>query len=311
MPIVKCIAGTMNEHRGGAMNKTFLYGSEIEKEKLINKIFSNILNRHAVGSESRKRLEYELDIIRETGNEERIAEFIDEMRDARKNQLWLTGQSGCTYFLNGNYYIDGAANCSYLLYRAGITKVNSLKLGIPFERFINPLLPNKVPVFGIAVAAKKKCTRSGGTLNIEMMRLVVERSALFTDDIFKPRLMPIAWADFEKQISAKHQPIADILSETNGHLIWQEQVMSLLHKLAGYSYAEADCIRRDLAKRRFDVSRTLELRDRFVSGAVSLGYNKDDTDELFEYLLNQHHFCYVKAHIAAVVLNGDCDMDNE
>ncbi|MDE5601161.1 MAG: hypothetical protein K2J16_01535 [Clostridia bacterium] len=271
------------------------------------KIFSDILNRHAVGSDSRKRLEYELDIIKETGNEERIAGFIDEVRDARKNSLWLTGQSGCTYFLNGNYYIDGAANCSYLLYRAGITKVNSLKLGIPFERFINPLLPSNAPVFGIAVAAKNKYTSNGETFDTQMMRLVVERSSLFTDDIFKPRLMPIAWINEEKQVSAKYQPIADILSETNGHLIWQEQVMSLLYRLAGYSYAEADCIRRDLAKRRFDVSRTLELRDGFVSGAVSLGYNKEDADELFAYLLNQHHFCYVKAHIAAVVLNGDCD----
>ncbi|MDE6302753.1 MAG: hypothetical protein K2M36_04105 [Clostridia bacterium] len=288
------------------MNRIFLYGSGKQKEALIDKIFSDILERHAEGSDSRKRLEYELEIIRQTGNEECIACFIDEIRDARKNSLWLTGQSGCTYFLNGNYYIDGAANCSYLLYRAGITKVNSLKLNIPFERFINPLLPNKAPIFGISVAPKQKYENNGETLDEKMMRYVAERSALFTDDIFKPRLIPIAWENAEKQIRAKRQPVADILTETNGQLIWQEQVMVLLHLLGGYSYAEADCIRRDLVKRRLDISQMLELRDTFVNGAVKLGYTKEDADELFEYLLKQHNFCYVKAHTAAVVLNGDC-----
>lgn len=140
------------------MNRIFIYGSEWEKRKLINEIFLEILERHSKGGASRKRLEYELNIIRQTGNEERIAGFIDEMRDARKNPLWLTGRSDNTYFLRGNYYIDGAANCSYLLYRAGITKVNSLKFNIPFERFINPLLPNK-EIFYIQTACQMSLRR--------------------------------------------------------------------------------------------------------------------------------------------------------
>lgn len=287
------------------MNRIFIYGSEWEKRKLINEIFLEILERHSKGGASRKRLEYELDIIRKTDNEERIAGFIDEMRDARKDSLWLTGRSGCTYFLNGDFYIDGAANCSYLLYRAGITKVNSLKLNIPFERFINPLLPNKEPIFGIAVAQNQK--NADGQMNFEeqMMRVVAERSTLFTEDIFTPRLIPIAWLDEEKSIMAKHQPVSDILAESKGHLIWQEQVLHLLNAIGGYSFAEADCIRRNLAKRKLNVSQMLELRDIFVNGAIVLGYTSKDVDELFEYIIAQHNFCYVKAHIAAVVLNGD------
>ncbi len=287
------------------MNRIFLYGNEWEKQKLINEIFSDILKKHAEGSASRKRLEYELNIIRKTGNEERIAAFIDEMRDARKDSLWLTGRSDNTYFLRGNFYIDGAANCSYLLYRAGITKVNSLKLNIPFERFINPLLPNKEPIFGIAVAQKQK--NADGQMNFEeqMMRVVAERSTLFTEDIFTSRPIPIAWIDEENKIKAKHQPVLDILAESKGHLIWQEQVLHLLNVIGGYSFAEADCIRRDLAKRKIDISQMLELRDKFINGAVKFGYTNKDADELFEYMMAQHNFCYVKAHIAAVVLNGD------
>lgn len=288
------------------MNRVFLYGSEWEKRKLINVIFSEILEKHAKGGASRKRLEYEIDIIRQTENEERIAGFIDEMRDARKNPLWLTGRSDNTYFLRGNFYIDGAANCSYLLYRAGITKVNPIKLNIPFERFINPLLPNKEPIFGIAVAQKQKIACNQMSFEEQMMKAVAERSTQFTDDVFTPRSIPIAWIDEEKKIKAKYQPVSDIFAESKGHLIWQEQVLHLLNVIGGYSYAEADCIRRNLAKRKLDISQMLELRDRFVNGAIVLGYTNKGASELFEYMLSQHNFCYVKAHIAAVVLNCDC-----
>ena len=43
----------------------------------------------------------------------------------------------------------------------------------------------------------------------------------------------------------------EILRETNGHLVFQEQAMRLLHEIGGFSYADADMVRRELAKGHF------------------------------------------------------------
>ena len=48
-------------------------------------------------------------------------------------------------------------------------------------------------------------------------------------------------------VSRNYQFVDAVLAESNGHTIWQEQVIELLYRVGGFSYAEADLLRREAA----------------------------------------------------------------
>ena len=71
-----------------------------------------------------------------------------------------------------------------------------------------------------------------------------------------------------------------ILSSTYGCLVYQEQVMQVFREIAGYSYGQADIVRRAMSKKHAD---ELEAeRGRFVNGAVERGIDKSKAEKLFD-----------------------------
>jgi DNA polymerase-3 subunit alpha len=69
------------------------------------------------------------------------------------------------------------------------------------------------------------------------------------------------------QISYKHPLLESILKETYGHIIYQEQVIQIVRTLAGYSYSDADLIRRSIAKK--NISEMTAERETFIYGRVA------------------------------------------
>ncbi len=72
------------------------------------------------------------------------------------------------------------------------------------------------------------------------------------------------------------------LKETYGITIYQEQVMEIAVKVAGFTFAQADILRRTMAKKK--ESEMLKIKKNFIDGAVKNGINKDRAEELFEKL---------------------------
>ncbi len=83
-------------------------------------------------------------------------------------------------------------------------------------------------------------------------------------------------------IKYDHPLLEPILKETNGIIVYQEQVMKIASDLAGFSLAEADTLRRAISKKTPEVM--AEARQNFLSGATKKGIEKDIADKIFNLI---------------------------
>ncbi len=74
----------------------------------------------------------------------------------------------------------------------------------------------------------------------------------------------------------------EILSNTFGVLVYQEQIMQLAQKLAGYTLSEADLMRRAMGKKKRDEMALHE--EKFVNGAVERGIKKEKAEKIFSLM---------------------------
>ena len=101
----------------------------------------------------------------------------------------------------------------------------------------------------------------------------------------------------QKKINYLDDSIKDILTETYGVIVYQEQVMNMLQVLAGYSLSEADIIRRELGKRRADL--VSSRKREFITRAVQKGYVESKAEELFNEIYAKVGCAYNKSHSLA------------
>jgi DNA-directed DNA polymerase III PolC len=79
------------------------------------------------------------------------------------------------------------------------------------------------------------------------------------------------------------EPLADILGETYGLIVYQEQVMAIAQKVAGYTLGAADVLRRAMGKKKIDVlNREYE---RFTAGMHANGYSDEAIKTLWDLLI--------------------------
>ena len=94
-----------------------------------------------------------------------------------------------------------------------------------------------------------------------------------------------------------HPMLEDILKETFGVIIYQEQVMQIAQVLAGYSLGEADLLRRAMGKK---IKSEMEAqRETFVAGALANGVTKADASRIFELVAKFAGYGFNKSHAAA------------
>ncbi|WP_407811203.1 hypothetical protein, partial [Staphylococcus aureus] len=79
-----------------------------------------------------------------------------------------------------------------------------------------------------------------------------------------------------------HPTIDHLLKETQGVIVYQEQVMQIAQVLSGYSLGEADLLRRAMGKK---IKEEMDKqRERFVDGAIKNGVSKPQADTIFDLL---------------------------
>ncbi|MFA7744981.1 DNA polymerase III subunit alpha [Salinicoccus roseus] len=94
-----------------------------------------------------------------------------------------------------------------------------------------------------------------------------------------------------------HDDIRDILKETYGVIVYQEQIMQIASRIAGYSYAEADILRRAMSKKDRE---TLEReRGHFEQGALERGYSSNVGRHIFNLILEFADYGFPKSHAVA------------
>ena len=103
--------------------------------------------------------------------------------------------------------------------------------------------------------------------------------------------------------------LKDILDETNGCMVYQEQVMQVFRTLAGYSYGRADVVRRAMSKKKRDVMEnernifvnglTDESGKVIIDGAVRRGIDPKTADAIFSDMISFASYGFNKSHTAA------------
>jgi len=97
-----------------------------------------------------------------------------------------------------------------------------------------------------------------------------------------------------------HLKLEPILRETFGVIIYQEQVMQAAQILAGFTLGEADLLRRAMGKK---IRKEMQAqRERFVSGAVERGVERNQADAIFDLLERFAEYGFNKSHAAAYAL---------
>jgi DNA polymerase-3 subunit alpha len=89
----------------------------------------------------------------------------------------------------------------------------------------------------------------------------------------------------------------EILSNTFGVLVYQEQIMQLAQKLAGYTLSEADLMRRAMGKKKRAEMALHE--EKFVSGAVQRGIKKDKAEKIFSLMDKFSDYGFPRSHAVA------------
>jgi len=104
----------------------------------------------------------------------------------------------------------------------------------------------------------------------------------------------------EEDIESIHPMIDHLVADTQGVIVYQEQVMQIAQVLSGYSAGEADLLRRAMGKKiRSEMD---AQRKRFVDGAVERDVKKSRAEEIFDLLAKFADYGFPKGHAAAYAM---------
>ena len=97
-----------------------------------------------------------------------------------------------------------------------------------------------------------------------------------------------------------HPNLEPILADTYGFILYQEQIMQIASKMAGYSLGQADVLRRAVSKKKREVLE--EQRERFMEGCVRQGYTEKLGRELYDLIVRFADYGFNRSHSAAYSL---------
>ena len=100
-----------------------------------------------------------------------------------------------------------------------------------------------------------------------------------------------------KPVEFYHDDLKDVLSSTYGLMIYQEQLMRVAQKLAGYSLQEADELRKATGKKDRELIAT--HREAFVNGSIKNGYDEKFSEDMFDVIEPFADYSFNKSHAVA------------
>ena len=98
----------------------------------------------------------------------------------------------------------------------------------------------------------------------------------------------------KEKIDYINNDLKEILEETNGIIVYQEQIMLIAKKLANFSLKEADDLRYAMSKKKENL--ILSYKEKFINGCISNGYSNDDAVKIYDMILKFAAYGFNKAH---------------
>lgn len=101
----------------------------------------------------------------------------------------------------------------------------------------------------------------------------------------------------QEQPTVLDESIADILAPTYGIIVYQEQVMRVAERFAGFTLGEADLLRRAMSKK--DAGKLANIKTDFISGAVANGHTEALAQEVYGYIETFAQYGFNRSHAVA------------
>ena len=103
-----------------------------------------------------------------------------------------------------------------------------------------------------------------------------------------------------EEVTCIDDSLSDILKDTYGIIVYQEQIMQILRLVASYSFSEADLIRRAISKKNEQI--ILSEKSNFIERAIKNGYTKEKSTEIFDLIIEFAEYGFNKSHSVGYAL---------
>ena len=103
-----------------------------------------------------------------------------------------------------------------------------------------------------------------------------------------------------EKITYPHESLKDLLDETYGVIVYQDQVLLILQRFAGYTLGEADIVRKAMGKKI--ASMMAQEREKFVAGAQAKGFTQELAVQVFDLIEPFAGYAFNKAHSISYAL---------
>ena len=104
----------------------------------------------------------------------------------------------------------------------------------------------------------------------------------------------------KEKIDYIHPDLEEILSPTYGVIVYQEQIMQIVRKMAGYSFGEADVLRRAMSKKKEEI--LLKEKPKFIEGSIKNGYPEEIAIKVYDMILKFANYGFNKSHSVAYAI---------
>ena len=101
----------------------------------------------------------------------------------------------------------------------------------------------------------------------------------------------------EEKVTYLDPSLESVTKNTYGLLIYQEQIMQVASKFAGYTLGEADILRRAMSKKKLDLLKGEE--EKFIKKSSELGHSREDAKKIFDLILNFAGYGFNRSHSVA------------
>lgn len=139
-------------------------------------------------------------------------------------------------------------------------------------------------------------------LQVQDFNDLVAALALFRPGPMKNIDVYIRRKERKEKVTYPDDSLEDILADTYGIMIYQEQIMQILVKMGSYSFSEADNIRRAISKKKKEVME--KEREVFAKKAIANGYSEEKALEVYDLILKFADYGFNKAHSVSYAIIG-------
>ena len=138
-------------------------------------------------------------------------------------------------------------------------------------------------------------------LRVDTFKLLTAASSIIRPGVASSGMMQeyIARHHDRKRISYAHPKMEELLSETYGIMIYQEDVLNVVHGIAGLSYGQADLFRRAMSGKLRSKESIEGHKRAFIDGCIKNGLAKELALELWRQISSFSGYSFCKAHSAS------------